>query len=81
MRKNISETKSELMEQRVNDCEGDQKCFLSHIQFLIGSKKCLSSTIHMFLSEKINTIKMEFPLLETYLLLVSSVHFHQNCFV
>ena len=32
----ISKRKSELMEQRVIDCEGEQKnCFLSHILYLV----------------------------------------------
>ena len=64
---NIPKRKSELKEQTVNDCEGDQnKCF-SLIHYLLGSKKItvlpeyisspsLASTIHMFFIENINTI-------------------------
>ena len=48
------------MEQRVIDCEGDQKKLLSLLHFLLGSKKktvlpeytssfTLASTINMFL--------------------------------
>ena len=35
----ISKRKSELMEQRVIDCEGDQKKMFSLIHSLLGSKK------------------------------------------
>ena len=36
----ISKRKSELMEQRVIDCEGDQKnCFLSYIIYLVVKRK------------------------------------------
>ena len=66
------------MEQRVIDCEGDQKKLFSLIHSLLGSKKntvlpeytssfTLASTINMFFIDKINTIKMEFPLLEACL--------------
>ena len=55
----ISKRKSELMEQRVIDCEGDHKKLFSLINFLLGSKKntvlpgytssfTLASTINMF---------------------------------
>ena len=55
----ISKRKSELMEQRVIDCEGDQKKMFSLIHSLLGSKKntvlpeyissfTLASTINMF---------------------------------
>ena len=55
----ISKRKSELMEQRVIDCEGDQKKLFSLIHSLLGSKKntvlpeytssfTLASTINMF---------------------------------
>ena len=39
MKEAISKRKSELMEQRVNDCEGDQKKLFSLIHSLLGSKK------------------------------------------
>ena len=39
MKKAISKRKSELMEQRVIDCEGDQKKLFSLIHSLLGSKK------------------------------------------
>ena len=55
----ISKRKSELMEQRVIDCEGDPKKLFSLIHSLLGSKKntvlpeytssfTLASTINMF---------------------------------
>ena len=55
----ISKRKSELMEQRVIDCEGDQNKLFSLIHYLLGSKKntvlpdytssfTLASTINMF---------------------------------
>ena len=80
----ISKRKSELMEQRVIDCEGDQKKLFSLIHSLLGSKKntvlpeytssfTLASTINMFFIDKINTIKMEFPLLEACLPVYSFV--------
>ena len=84
----ISKRKSELMEQRVINCEGDQKnCFLIHS--LLGSKKnivlpeytssfTLASTINMFFIDKINTIKMEFPLLEACLPMYSFVDIDHN---
>ena len=39
VKKAISKRKSELMEQRVIDCEGDQKKLFSLIHSLFGSKK------------------------------------------
>ena len=39
VKKAISKRKSELMEQRVIDCEGDQKKLFSLIHSLLGSKK------------------------------------------
>ena len=80
----ISKRKSELMEQRVIDCEGDQKKLYSLIHSLLGSKKntvlpeytssfTLASTINMFFIDKISTIKMEFPLLEACLPMYSFV--------
>ena len=67
------------MEQRVIDCEGDQKKLFSLIHSLHGSKKKYSVARIYQLSyfgiynkyvfiDKINTIKMEFPLLEACLL-------------
>ena len=75
VKKAISKRKSELMDQRVIDCEGDQKKLFSLIYSLLGSKKntvlpeytssfTLAFTINMFFIDKMNTIKMEFPLLE-----------------
>ena len=79
----ISKRKSEL-EQRVIDCEGDQKKLFSLIHSLLGSKKntvlpeytssfTLASTINMFFIDTISTIKMEFPLLEACLPMYSFV--------
>ena len=76
--KAISKGKAELMEQRVNNCEGDQKKLFSLMHSLFGGKKItvlpeytssftLASSINMFLIEKIQRIKMEFPLLEACL--------------
>ena len=59
MKKGISKRKSELKEQRVIDCKGDQKKLFSPIHYLLGSKKntvlpeytssfTLSSTINSF---------------------------------
>ena len=59
VKKAISKIKSELMEQMVIDCEGDQKKLFSLIHSLLGSKKntvlpeytscfTLASTINMF---------------------------------
>ena len=67
----ISKRKSELMEQRVIDCEDDQKKLFSLIHSLLGSKNntvlpeytssfTLATTINMFFIDKISTIKMEF---------------------
>ena len=78
MKEAISKRKSELMEQRVIDCEGDQKKLFSLMHSLLGSKKntvlpeytssyTLASTINMFFIDNISTIKMEFPLLEACL--------------
>ena len=66
------------MEQRVIDCEGDQKKLFSLIHSLLGNNKntvlpeytssfIWASTINMFFIDKINTNKMEFPLLEACL--------------
>ena len=60
MKEALSKRKSELMEQRVIDCEGDQKKLFSLIHSLPGNKKntvlpeytssfTLASTINMFL--------------------------------
>ena len=68
----ISKRKSELMEQRVIDCEGDQKKMFSVIHSLLGSKKntvlpkytssfTLASTINMFLYIKLVLLKWNFP--------------------
>ena len=78
MKEAISKRKSELMEQRVIDCEGDQKKLFSLIHSLLGSKNntvlpeytnsfTLASTINMSFIDKMSTIKMEFPLLEAWL--------------
>ena len=72
------------MEQRVIDCDGDQKkMVLSYILYL-GVKKntvlpeytsffTLASTINNVFIDTINTIKMEFLLLETCLPVYSFV--------
>ena len=78
-KKTISKRKSELMEQRVNDCEGDQikNVFSNTLHSLIGSKKIRvlpeytsshtsASTINISI-DKINTIKIEVSLLEACL--------------
>ena len=62
------------MEQRVNDCEGTHTNLFSLIHSLLGSKKIvlseynshftLASSRTMLFIDKINTIKIEFPLLE-----------------
>ena len=77
VKKAISIRKAELMEQRVINCEGDQKLFYL-LHSLFGSKKItvlpeytssftLASSINMFFIEKIHKIKMEYPLLEACL--------------
>ena len=82
VKKDISKRKSELMEQRVIDCEGDKK--ISSYTFSTWYLKntvlpeytssfTLASTINMFFIDKINTIKMEFPLLEACLPVYSFV--------
>ena len=66
------------MEQRVFDCEGDQKKLFSLIHSLLGSNNntvlpeytssfTLAFTMNMIFIDKINTIKMEFPLLDACL--------------
>ena len=66
------------MKQSVTNCEGDQKKLFSLIHSLFSSKKItvlpeytssftLASSINMFFIEKIQNIKMEFPLLEACL--------------
>ena len=78
VKKAISIRKTELMEQRVINCEGDQKKLFSLIHSLFGSKNItvlpeytsfftLASSINMFFIEKIHKIKMECPLLEVCL--------------
>ena len=68
-KKTISIRKAELMEQRVINCEGDQKKLFSLIHSLFGSKKItvlpeytssftLASSINMFFIEKIHKIKI-----------------------
>ena len=80
----ISKRKSELMEQRVIDGEGDQKKMFYFIHSLFGSKKntvlpeytssfTLATPINMFFIDKISTIQMEFPLQEACLLVYSFV--------
>ena len=72
VKKAISKRKSELTEQRVIDCEGDQKKLFSLIHSLLGSKKeysvariyqlfyCGIYNKYVFI-DKINTIKIEVP--------------------
>ena len=78
VKKAISIRKPELMEQRVINCEGDQKKLFSLIHSLFGSKKItvlpeytssftLAFSINMFFIWKIRKIKKEFPLLESCL--------------
>ena len=72
------------MEKRVIDCEGDKKKLFSLIHSLLGSKKntvlpeyttcfTLASTINKFFIDKIDIIKIEFPLLEACLPVYSFV--------
>ena len=74
VKKAISIRKAELMEQMVINCEGDQNKLFSLIHSLFGRKKItvlpeytssftLASSINMFFIEKIQKIKVEFPLL------------------
>ena len=83
MKKTISKRKTELLESKVNNCEGDQKKLFSLIQSLFGSKKISVARIyqlfyfgifnkHVFI-EKNHMIKMEFPLLEACLVAYSFV--------
>ena len=78
VKKAISIRNAELMEQRVINCDGDQKKLFSLIHSLFGSKKItvlpeytssftLASSTNMFIIDKIHKIKMEFPLLEVCL--------------
>ena len=64
MKKSISKRKAELIEERVNNCEDDQKKRFSLIDFLFRSKKItvlpeytssftLASSINMFLLRKL----------------------------
>ena len=79
----ISKRKSELMEQRVIDCEGDQKKLFSLMHSLLGSKKYSVARIYELFYfgiynkyvfvDKISTIKMEFPPLEACLPVYSFV--------
>ena len=68
----ISKRKSELMEQRVIDCKGDQKKMFSLMHSLLGSKNntvlseytrsfTLASTINMFFKIKLVLLKWNFP--------------------
>ena len=78
VKKNISIKKDELMEQRVINCEGDQKKLVYLINSLFGSKKItvlpeytryftLASSINMCLLRKFIRSKWNFPLLEACL--------------
>ena len=78
VKKDISKRKAELIEQKVNNCECDQDKLFSLIHSLFGSKRItvlleytssftLAYSINMFFIDKIQMIKMEFPLLEVCL--------------
>ena len=72
VKKAISKRKTELMEERVINCEGDQKKLFSLKHSLFGSKKItvLPEYTSFFYFGIFNqhVFKMEFPLLEACLL-------------
>ena len=73
--KAINESKSQILEKKINECHGDQKKLFGLVDTMIGRKKnvvlpkyddpaTLASMLNTFFIDKINTIRAEFPLLE-----------------
>ena len=71
----IKDSKTVTIQNKINDCKGDQKNFFKIIDSLLGRKKqqvlpeytcsfSLATMINTFFVEKIDSIRAEFPLLE-----------------
>ena len=78
VKKSINESKSQILEKKINECHGDQKKLFGLVDTMIGRKKnvvlpkyddpaTLASMLNTFFIDKINTIRAEFPLLESNL--------------
>ena len=78
VKKAINESKSQILEKKINECHGDQKKLFGLVDTMIGRKKnvvlpkyddpaTLASMLNTFFIDKINTISAEFPLLESNL--------------
>ena len=73
----IIESKAKITQQKISDCNGDQKKLFKIVDPLLGKNKTtvlpeysdpatLASTINTFFIDKIDEIRTEFPLLEVY---------------
>ena len=78
VKKAINESKSQILEKKINECHGDQKKLFGLVDTMIGRKKnvvlpkyddpaTLASMLNTFFIDKINTIRAKFPLLESNL--------------
>ena len=78
----MKDSKTVTIQNKINDCKGDQKKIFKIIDSLLGRKKqqvlpeytcsfSLATMINTFFVEKIDSIRAEFPLLEPTLQLLS----------
>ena len=74
----ISNSKSEILENKISDCNGDQKKLFKIVDTLLGRNKhttlpkydsplTMASVMNNFFIDKIDNIRAEFPLLEANL--------------
>ena len=74
----ISNSKSEILQNKISDCNGDQKKLFKIVDILLGRNKhttlpkydsplTMTSVMNNFFINKIDNIPAEFPLLETNL--------------
>ena len=74
----ISKSKSEILQKKISDCNGDQKKLFKIVDTLLGRNKqttlpkyysplSMASVINIFFIDKIDNIRAELPLLEANL--------------
>ena len=74
----ISNSKSEILQKKISDCNGDQKKLFKIVDTLLGRNKhttlpkydsplTMASVMNNFFIDKIDNIRAEFPLLEANL--------------
>ena len=76
--KTISKSKSVILQNKISDCNGDQKKLFKIVDTLLGRNKhttlpkydsplTMTSVMNNFFNDKIDNIRAEFPLLEANL--------------